>query len=64
MSCLIVCYLFGVIMYLVGLVMDMLIAHEDGSMIKLIAISLIWPIWFIFVMTELIVQAVVGYKES
>ena len=51
-------------MYLVGLVMDMLIAHEDGSMIKLIAISLIWPIWFIFVMTELIVQAVVGYKES
>lgn len=51
-------------MYLVGLVMDMLIAHEDGSMIKLIAISLIWPIWFIFVMTELIVQAVAGYKES
>lgn len=64
MSCLIVCYLFGVIMYLVGLVMDMLIAHEDGSMIKLIAISLIWPIWFIFVMTEFIVQAVAGYKES
>lgn len=64
MTCLVVCYLFGIIMYLVGLVMDMLISHEEEPILKLIVISLIWPIWFVIVMCELIVQAVTGYREG
>lgn len=62
MMCLIGCYLFGVIMYLVGLVMDMLIMHEDEPMMKLVGICLIWPVWFIFVIIELIIQAIAEYR--